>query len=75
MSLENTGRGVGELKWGRESKNEMCIIEQVVTVDNGDSVLLGISENWCQTQAPELSCLRSEDARVFIYQLQSDIDS
>ena len=75
MSLENTGRGVEELKQERESRNERCITEQVVTVDNGDSVPLGISESWCRTQAPELSCLRCEGTREFICQLQSDTDS
>ena len=35
MSLENTGRGVGGLKQKWESKTEGCIVEQVVTVDNG----------------------------------------
>lgn len=75
MSLENTGRGVEELKPERECRNERCIIEQVVTVDNRDSVPLGISESWCRTQAPELSCLRCEGAREFICQLPSDTDA
>lgn len=63
MSLENTGRGVGGLKQRRESKTEGCIIEQVVTVDNGG--LRGISKSWYRIQAPELSCLRCEGAGVF----------